>query len=189
MGTSSQNLTWRFLKSLGDQDVTKYSPDRMHVQGDLSVLSGYLTFLVAKRHDCTYCIEDPMSVCKSTILCRGLWEAVVLNANTLRTQALPSHQLCGQKSHSSCIIHRAFLLGGVPLIPFSVFLGSSLETLPGVCLDAWTPHLHPSTHMAAPVSCDLFHSSYLSSAEFPSGPPAPDSKESSLLHWCPLYLG
>lgn len=109
----------------------------------MSVLSGYLTFLVAKRYDCTYCIEDPMSVCKSTILCRGLWEAVVLNANTLRTQALPSHQLCGQKSHSSCIIHRAFLLGGVPLIPFSGFLGSSLETLPGVCLDAWTPHLHP----------------------------------------------
>lgn len=135
----------------------------------MNVLSGYLTFLVAKRYDCTCYIEYPMSVGKSTILCSGLWEAIVFNTNTLRTEGSPSHsdRLCGQKPHSSCIINRAFLPGGVPLIPF---LLDSLVLALKLCLwFAWmlglptsTPvHTRwlPNTHTAAPIP---FHSSNLS---------------------------
>lgn len=167
----------------------------------MNVLSGYLTFLVAKRYDCTCLTEYPMSVGKSTILCRGLRETIALNTNTLRTEGSLSHsgQLFGQKPHSSCIINRGALPGRVPLIPFIL---DSLVLALKLCLGfAWMlglptstpvhPRRHPNTHMAANI---FFHSSYLSSAEFPSGLPAPESgaagsKESSLLHRGPLYLG
>lgn len=137
-------------------------------------------------YGCTCYIEYPMSVGKSTILCRGLWEkAIADNTNMLRTQGSPSHSgwLCGQKPHSSCIIHRAVLPGGIPLIPFIL---DSLVLALKLCLGfAWMlglststpvlPRHHPNTHMAAPIFWDPFHSSYLSfQLSFP-GLPAPDS--------------